>query len=198
MASPVVVSTEIARPADEVFAYATDPTRFTEWQAGVVDGHLDTSEPVRAGALCITSRRIGGATRSVTSVVTHVDPPRAWGVRGTDGPIRATVGLTVQPLTNDSSRLTISVGFDGSGIGKILVPLLVRRQARREMPANIATLKQRVESAQTRQGRRGLAPHAGWLCVSTGSPVRTHSGNPSSRRAARIPRRVSDRTASSA
>ena len=151
MASPVVATTDIARPAEEVFASATDPTCFTEWQAGVVDGHLDTSEPVRAGALCVTSRRIGGATRSVTSVVTHVDPPRAWGVRGTDGPIRATVGLIVQPLTDDSSRLTVSVGFEGLGIGRILVPVLAGRQARREMPANIATLKQRVESEQTYQ-----------------------------------------------
>jgi hypothetical protein len=36
---PVVASAEIERPAAEFFAYATDPTRFSEWQQGVVDGH---------------------------------------------------------------------------------------------------------------------------------------------------------------
>ena len=37
----IVTSAEIDRPATEVFAYATDPTRFSEWQKGVVDGHMD-------------------------------------------------------------------------------------------------------------------------------------------------------------
>ncbi len=37
---PIVTSAEIGRPAAEVFAYATDPTRFNEWQKGVVDGHM--------------------------------------------------------------------------------------------------------------------------------------------------------------
>jgi uncharacterized protein YndB with AHSA1/START domain len=30
--APIVTSTEIDRPADEVFTYATDPARFSEWQ----------------------------------------------------------------------------------------------------------------------------------------------------------------------
>ena len=38
---PIVTSAEIGRPAVEVFAYATDPARFSEWQKGVVDGHMD-------------------------------------------------------------------------------------------------------------------------------------------------------------
>jgi uncharacterized protein YndB with AHSA1/START domain len=37
---PIVTSTEIDRPAGEVFAYATDPSRFSEWQHGLVDGHM--------------------------------------------------------------------------------------------------------------------------------------------------------------
>jgi Polyketide cyclase / dehydrase and lipid transport len=131
-----------------VFAYATDPARFPEWQAGVTEGHLDQPGPPEVGAKCLTTRRIGGASRIVTSEVTHVDPPRTWGVRGIDGPIRAAVDLTVEPLTDSTSRLTIAVDFEGHGVGKILVPLLVRRQAQKEMPANIATLKRRIEAQQ--------------------------------------------------
>ena len=47
-----------------------------------------------------------------------------------------------------SSRLTIAVDFDGHGIGKLLVPLIVRRQAHKEMPANVEALKRRVEAQQ--------------------------------------------------
>ncbi len=128
--TPIVASAEIGRPAAEVFAYATDPARFSEWQKGVVDGHMDgpghgTQAPA-VGTKCVTTRRIGGTNRASTSELVHIDPPRTWGVRGTDGPIRAAVDVVVEPVTGSRSRLTISVDFTGHGIGKILVPLMVR------------------------------------------------------------------------
>jgi hypothetical protein len=149
---PVITTTEVDRAAAEVFAYATDPARFPEWQADVTEGHLDQPGPPKVGARCLTTRRIGGAGRTVTSQVTYAGPPRTWGVRGIDGPIRAAVNLTVEPLTDSTSRLTIAVGFDGHGIGKILVPLLARRQAHKEMLANIATLKRHIEAQQPQPG----------------------------------------------
>ena len=144
---PIIASTEVNRPVEEVFAYATDPSRFAEWQRGVVDGHLEGPDTPRVGARCLTTRRIGFANRSTVAEVTHVDPPNTWGVRGVDGPIRATVDVTAEPLGETRSRLTIAIDFEGHGIGKLLVPLLVRREARKEMPANLATLRQRLEGA---------------------------------------------------
>ena len=143
--APVIASTVVDRPAAEVFGYATDPACFHEWQQGVIDGHLDPPGPAHVGTKCLTTRRIGGASRAVTSELTHINPPRTWGVQGIDGPVRATVDVTVEPLTETSSRLTIAVDFDGHGIGKLLVPLVVRRQARREMPANVEALRRHVE-----------------------------------------------------
>ena len=146
--APTIASTVVDRPAAEVFAYTTDPTRFREWQQGVIDGHLEQPGPAQVGSKCLTTRRIGGANRTVTSELTHIDPPRAWGVRGIDGPVRATVDVTVESLTETTSRLTIAVDFDGHGLGKLLVPLIVRRQADKEMPANVEALKRRVEAQQ--------------------------------------------------
>jgi uncharacterized protein YndB with AHSA1/START domain len=148
--APIVASTEVERPADEVFAYATDPARFSEWQKGLVEGHVDgpaadDGKPA-PGARCLTTRRIGRANRQVVSEFTHVDPPKTWGVRGVDGPIRAAVDVVVEPITDSKARLTISVDFSGHGIGKLLVPLLVRPEAKREMPDNLAALKERMEA----------------------------------------------------
>jgi hypothetical protein len=148
--SPIVATTEVERSAAEVFGYATDPARFGEWQKGVVDGHVEGSDgggPPGPGARCVTTRRIGGSNRQVTSEFSHVDPPRTWGVRGVDGPIRAAVDVVVEPVTDSRARLTISVDFAGHGIGKLLVPLFVRPEARREMPENLAALKQRMEAS---------------------------------------------------
>lgn len=144
--APVIERTEIDRPAAEVFAYVTDPARFHEWQQGVVDGYMEEAATPAAKARCVTTRRIGGANRPATSDLVHLDPPRTWGVRGIDGPIRANVDVTVEPLAGNRSQVTISVDFQGHGIGKILVPLLVRRQAQKEMPANLEALKLRLET----------------------------------------------------
>src|SRR5215470_5527935 len=114
--SAIVTSIEVDRPAREVFSYATDPTRFHEWQKGVVDGHLDQPGTPAVGTRCLTTRRIGGRNRDSTSEVTHISPPTTWGVRGIDGPIRAVVDLTVEPVTARRSRLTIAVDFTGHGI----------------------------------------------------------------------------------
>jgi hypothetical protein len=146
--APTVASAVVDRPAAQVYAYATDPGRFREWQHGLIEGHLDPPGPAQVGTKCVTTRRIGGADRAAISEITHLDPPRTWGARGIDGPIRATVDVTVEPLTETSSRLTIAVDFDGHGIGKLLVPLIVRRQAQKEMPGNVEALKRRVEVEQ--------------------------------------------------
>jgi uncharacterized protein YndB with AHSA1/START domain len=143
--SPITATTEVNRPATDVFAYATDPTRFSEWQNGVVEGHMDGQGTSGAGANCVTTRRIGFAKRAATAELTRIDPPRTWSVRGIDGPIRAIVDLTVESVADNRSRLTISIDFHGHGIGKLLVPLVVRREARKEMPANLAALKARLE-----------------------------------------------------
>ena len=148
--SPIVASAEIDRPAATVFAYATDPARFGEWQKGVVDGRMDgtagATGRLAVGAMCVTTRRIGGANRPSTAELVHLDAPRTWGVRGIDGLIRAAVDVQVEPVTESRSRLTISVDFTGHGIGKVLVPLIVRRQAQKEMPENMAALKNRLEA----------------------------------------------------
>jgi uncharacterized protein YndB with AHSA1/START domain len=142
---PIITSTEIERPAEEVFAYVIDPRTFPEWQQGVVSGHMD-APTTRVGSKCTTIRRIGGREREVNTAITEYDPPQRWADRGIDGPIRAIVAVTVEPLADGSrSRLTIEVDFTGHGIGRLLVPLIVRRQAAGEMPDNMRRLKRRLE-----------------------------------------------------
>jgi hypothetical protein len=83
--APITTIVDVARPQREVFEYVTDPTRFIEWQHGVVKGEMDGHGPHGVGARCLTTRRIGFAERPVTSEITHIDPPRTWGVRALDG-----------------------------------------------------------------------------------------------------------------
>ena len=54
--------------------------------------------------------------------------------------------MTVEPLGAERSMVAIAVNFAGHGIGAVLVPLVVRRQAAKEMPANLTRLKERLEA----------------------------------------------------
>lgn len=144
--APIISSIEVARPPAEAFAYITDPAQMPQWQQGVVSGRLDTPEP-RVGSKCTTLRRIGGAEREVVTDIVECDPPHRWADRGINGPVRAKVTLTIEPLADGArSRVRLEVDFSGHGIGRLLVPLLVRPQAARQMPNNIARLKQRLEA----------------------------------------------------
>jgi uncharacterized protein YndB with AHSA1/START domain len=144
--APIVSSSEIARPPGEVFAYVTDPSRLAEWQESVVSARTEGGGPPTVGSKAVTTRRIGRGERTMTMEMTNIDPPRSWGVRGIDGPVRAIVNGTVDPLDGGArSRVTIELDFEGHGLGKLLVPLVVRRQAQKEMPRNLQNLKERLE-----------------------------------------------------
>jgi uncharacterized protein YndB with AHSA1/START domain len=142
---PIVNSVEISRRPEEVFAYVTDPSRLAEWQKSVVSAHADG--PIAVGCKVVVTRQVGRMERAMTAEIAELTPPRAWKIRGTDGPIRGNVDGTVEPLGDgDRSRVTIALNLKGYGIGKLLLPLFVARQARTEMPQNMEKLRQNLES----------------------------------------------------
>jgi len=49
---PIVATTVVNRPAEVVFAYATDPAHFHEWRKGVTTGHMDSAGSPMVGVTC--------------------------------------------------------------------------------------------------------------------------------------------------
>jgi uncharacterized protein YndB with AHSA1/START domain len=144
--APIVSSIEITRRPEDVFSYVTDPSRLAEWQESLVTARAEGGGPPAVGSKVITTRRIGRGERTMTMEMTEISPPRSWAGRGIDGPVRAIVKGTVEPLDDGArSRVTIELDFEGHGIGKLLVPLVVRRQAKDELPRNSQNLKERLE-----------------------------------------------------
>ena len=143
----LVESIEIGRRPEEVFSYLVDPSNLPEWQESVVSAEREGTDPPAVGSRMTHTRRVGRRERTMTMEVTEHAPPRLWAFRGIDGPIRAIPRITVEPVENGTrSRVTIELDFEGRGIGVVLVPLVVRRQARDELPRNLRNLKQRLES----------------------------------------------------
>jgi uncharacterized protein YndB with AHSA1/START domain len=144
--APIVSEVDVARPPEEVFRYATDPARFGEWQSGVVSAHIEGDGAQAVGSRCVMTRRIGGSDRTSTSEITELSPPRTWTVCGIDGPVRADVTVIVDPRQDGTkAHVTIEVDFRGSGMGKLILPMVLR-EARKEVPQSCQQLKSRLES----------------------------------------------------
>jgi hypothetical protein len=84
----------------------------------------------------------------MTVEIAELDPPRSFAVRSLDGPVRGENRGTIEPLDDGRrSRVTYELDLRGHGIGRLLVPLVAKRQAQRGTPRNMEKLKKRLESS---------------------------------------------------
>ncbi|MBW5484958.1 SRPBCC family protein [Streptomyces bambusae] len=144
--SAIKESVDIDCRPEEVFAYLADPSHLPEWQESAVSARALGDAPLGVGSYVRVLRRVGRREFPMTMEVTELDPPRSWGYHGIDGPVRGNVHGTVEPLDDGRrSRVTIDLDFEGHGMGKVLVPLVVRPHARKEIPRNERTLKTLLE-----------------------------------------------------
>jgi uncharacterized protein YndB with AHSA1/START domain len=145
----IVKSIEISRSPEDVFSYAVDPLRFPEWQGGVASAYRDETAPLTVGSKTIVVRQVGPRRSPTTEEITEMAPPGTWEVRANSGRLVATAKGMIEPLDGGTrSRVTIALDFTGHGIGKLLVPLVVRRQVKRTLPRNEQKLKEILERWQ--------------------------------------------------
>jgi uncharacterized protein YndB with AHSA1/START domain len=139
-------SIEISRPPGEVFRYATDFAQFSQWQQRVVSARQDGDKPLAVGTTAAVTRRAGPRQVLTTEEITALDPPTTWQVRGTGSiPVIAIATGTVTPLDAGSrSLVTITLDFEGHGVGKLLARLIAR-QSRRQLPKDQERLKELLE-----------------------------------------------------
>ncbi|MFJ8538484.1 SRPBCC family protein [Streptomyces sp. NPDC093591] len=137
---------DIDRSPDEVYAYVTDPSHLPEWQLSAVSADLLDEGPTHPGSRVRVTRRIGSREIPMTVEFTELDPPHSWELHGTEGPVRPRAHGEIEPLDDGRrSRVTIELDFEGHGLGKLLVPLVVRPQVRKELPRDEQLLKDRLE-----------------------------------------------------
>ncbi|MFC3492270.1 SRPBCC family protein [Glycomyces rhizosphaerae] len=138
--APMVSTVDIDRPPDEVFAFATDPAHFPEWQRDVVRVQILDDEEF------VTVRRFVGAERTTLQRITANDPPLHWAAKGIDGPIRPHATITVAPRDDGArSRVTFTLEFAAHGMGVAILPM-VRRQAEKGAPVSYRHLKELLEN----------------------------------------------------
>jgi uncharacterized protein YndB with AHSA1/START domain len=143
----IIGRVEISRCPEDVFSYATDFSHFPQWQGNVVSARREGDAPLAVGSRAAVTRRVGPRKLMTTEEITDLNPPMSWEVRGVGRiPVVAIAQGTITRLDgSDRSLVTITLEFEGHGIGKLLVPLLIRRQARKQLPRNQERLKEQLE-----------------------------------------------------
>jgi uncharacterized membrane protein len=142
-------SIEINRPAEEVFAYLDQLDRHSEWQSSLVSARVETDGPTRVGTRVLERRKVPGGAREIPYEITEHEPPRKASFRGTAGPVRPFGTVTVDPMGDSGSRLTLELDLEGHGIGK-LVAMFARRQAANQVPQDHEKFKELLESGAAR------------------------------------------------
>ena len=138
-------SIEINRPAEEVFAYLDELDRHAEWQTSLVSAKIETDGPTRVGTRVLERRNVPGGLRDIPYEVTEYEPPHKSAFRGTAGPVRPVGTVTVDPVSESSSRVSVQLDLEGHGIGKLFA-VFARRQAAKQVPEDQERLKQVLES----------------------------------------------------
>ena len=145
--APFAASIRIARPAEEVFAYIADLSRHGEWQSQIQEIKVETEGPTRVGSRSREKRKASGFPAIwATYEITAFDPPRSVTFHGIDGPVRVVGTATVSPA-DGGSTVSLEIDIVPHGIGRLFASM-VRKQMRKEVPADQQRLKERLE-AQT-------------------------------------------------
>jgi uncharacterized protein YndB with AHSA1/START domain len=137
---------DVDRRPEDVWAYMTDPSHLPEWQLSAVAAEQLDDRPFGLGSRVRVTRHVGSRDMPMTMECTEYEPQRAWTVQGIDGPIRGRFHSEVTPIDDGRrSHVTMDLDFEGHGIGKVLLPLVVRPQVRKELPRNERLLKDKLE-----------------------------------------------------
>jgi uncharacterized protein YndB with AHSA1/START domain len=145
MMTAISESIEIRRRAEEVFWYAADPAHFAEWQGSVASVRREDA-PLAVGSTAVVTRRVGPRQMRSTEQIIELNPPKTWAVRGIGGGLTAIATGAIEPLDDGRrSRVTIALDFEAHGIARLLLPIVVRRQARKQLPKNQQKLKDVLE-----------------------------------------------------
>jgi uncharacterized membrane protein len=142
----ISASIEIERPQAEVFPYVDDQQKQTEWQTSLVEARIVSEGPTGVGTRFVQKRQVPGGPRELLNEITHYDPPTRLSWKGLDGPVRSVGSVTVEPLGESRSRVTVEFDLIGHGIGKLFAPF-ARAQARKQVPSDQEKLKHLVEAS---------------------------------------------------
>jgi uncharacterized protein YndB with AHSA1/START domain len=144
MAVDVTTEIVIARPCEQVTAYAGDPTNAPRWYANITSVRWQTPPPVGVGSRMDFVARFLGRTLAYTYEVAEYDPHRLV-MRTAQGPFPMETTYTWRPVNATSTRMTLRNRGEPAGFAKVAGPVMAAVM-RRANEKDLARLKEILES----------------------------------------------------
>jgi uncharacterized membrane protein len=142
----VTISTEIALPAELVFAYVADFSNNAAWQSGIASVTWTTPPPIQVGSTYdqVTDHKQGVSSHEITAI----EPGRSITTESREGAaIPVTVTRTVNPLNDTRCRVIVDLAAHPKAVRRLTKPLL-RRVVRRSVASDYRRLKRLLEKDQ--------------------------------------------------
>jgi uncharacterized membrane protein len=140
----VTVETTIARPRDEVAAYAADHRNDPGWIGAVSESTLVTEPPFGVGAHVRRTAQFLGRRFDYVNEVVSWEPGRRLAMRSVKAPFPMIVVYEWEDAGGGATRMRIRAGGDASGFYRLAAPLL-SRAVRRGITGDLERLKSILE-----------------------------------------------------
>jgi uncharacterized protein YndB with AHSA1/START domain len=142
-------SVVIDRPVEKVFAFAADPHNDALWLSATLETEQTSERPVGVGATFRNTTKFLGRRFETSYEVTENEPPHKRCFRVTSGPIPGEVCYLFESTDGGSARFTQTFEAEVGGFFRLAEPL-VGRAIGRQMEADMATLKDMLETGDTK------------------------------------------------
>ena len=134
----------IGRPIEEVFAYVVNATTWPKWQEGLLETEQTSEGPVGSGTTFKGTNQMMGQKMEWTSEITELETNKKVGHKIISGSMSVQQTLTFEAADGGTKFNLVAEGETG-GLFKMAEPL-VNRMMKKQLEANLARLKEILES----------------------------------------------------
>jgi uncharacterized membrane protein len=147
----------IGRHAEDVFAYVSDQTNAPRWQRGLLEVRRTTDGPIGVGTRHTFVRTFMGRRMEGSNEYTRWEPNKLVAFEATSGAVGLEASYIVEPIGTDGARLTSRLEMRAPGLLRVAEPL-VSATLRRDINANLSTLKSLLEAGAEGRLTSGVVP----------------------------------------
>lgn len=144
MATDVTVEKHVARPREEVSAYASDWRNDREWIGALTDVRLVSEGPFGAGSRVSRTARFLGRDMVYVNEITAWEPGRRLAMRSVEAPFALEVTYEWEDAGAGETLMRIHTTGEASGFYKLAGPML-NAAVRRGVSSDLDRLAQRLQ-----------------------------------------------------
>lgn len=149
----VTESVEIARPSEDVYAYAADYRNDIHWRQGVAELTVIPDGRAAVGTMTTEVLWFLGRRLVTKGEMTEAEANRKIAFRSLSGPISVS-GYRLVEAAQGATRLTFHLKGELDGLFSVFAPVL-RPVFRRQVRADLRRLQARLQSEQKATGVAG-------------------------------------------